>query len=200
MLNKDEIIKAKILEGADKLFQKYGLGKTTMEDIAKDAGKGKSTLYYYFKSKEEIFDAIIGREKDQFFQMLKGEIAKAPTAVEKFKTFYVKRFEMMRKMANLYTVLVTETRESLFSTGEDCHWRKKYDEKEIIILKSILEYGMISGEFRILSEDELDKLAFVMVSAQRGIEFDLLMYDKLNEMHSYLSLLLLLVMNGIKKN
>ena len=58
MLNKDEIIKAKILEGADKLFQKYGLGKTTMEDIAKDAGKGKSTLYYYFKSKEEIKKGI----------------------------------------------------------------------------------------------------------------------------------------------
>ncbi|MCF2447440.1 TetR/AcrR family transcriptional regulator [Dyadobacter sp. CY345] len=200
MSNKDEIIKAKILEGADKLFQRYGLNKTTMEDIAKDAGKGKSTLYYYFKSKEEIFDAIIGREKDEFFQMLKGEISKAPTALEKFKTFYVKRFEMMKKMANLYTVLVSETRDAMFSVGGDCTWRKKYDEKEMIILKSILEYGMISGEFRILSENELEKLAFVLASAQRGIEFDLLMYDKLEEMHDYLSLLMELIMNGIKKS
>lgn len=47
---KDELLKEKILTGADMLFQKYGLTKTTMEDIAREAGKGKSTLYYYFKS------------------------------------------------------------------------------------------------------------------------------------------------------
>lgn len=199
MLNKDEIIKAKILEGANKLFQRYGLNKTTMEDIAKDAGKGKSTLYYYFKSKEEIFQAIISREKDDFFLLLQSEISKSPTAWEKFKTFYLRRFEMMKKMANLYTVLVSETREAMFATGGDCHWRKKYDEKEIVILKSILEYGMISGEFRILTDSELDRLAFVLTSAQRSIEFDLIMYDKLDEMHDYLNLLMQLVMNGLKK-
>jgi AcrR family transcriptional regulator len=199
MLNKDEIIKAKILEGANKLFQRYGLNKTTMEDIAKDAGKGKSTLYYYFKSKEEIFQAIITREKDDFFLTLQGEIAKSPTAWEKFKTFYLKRFEMMKKMANLYTVLVSETREAMFDAGGDCHWRKKYDEKEIVILKNILEYGMVSGEFRILTDTELNQLAFVLTSAQRGIEFDLIMYDKLDEMHDYLQLLMQLIMNGLKK-
>ena len=50
---KDELIVQDIINGAKKLVQQYGLKKTTMEDIAKAAGKSKSTLYYYFKDKED---------------------------------------------------------------------------------------------------------------------------------------------------
>ncbi|OYW78704.1 MAG: TetR family transcriptional regulator, partial [Sphingobacteriia bacterium 32-37-4] len=45
---KEEIFKEDIIREAQKLFQAYGLKKTTMEDIAKALGKGKSTLYYYY--------------------------------------------------------------------------------------------------------------------------------------------------------
>ena len=62
-MHKDDIIRADILRAAEALFQKWGLKKTTMEDIAKEAGKGKSTLYYYFKSKAEILLA----HKSDFF-------------------------------------------------------------------------------------------------------------------------------------
>ena len=43
-MDKEEIIVSEIIESAKKLFQQYGLRKTTMEDIAKSTGKGKSTL------------------------------------------------------------------------------------------------------------------------------------------------------------
>ena len=55
-MTKEEIIVQEVLNGAKQLMQQYGLKKTTMEDIAKSVGKSKSTLYYYFKDKEEIFD------------------------------------------------------------------------------------------------------------------------------------------------
>ncbi len=38
-----------------------------MEDIAKAAGKGKSTLYYYYTSKDEIFNAVIEDEMHEDF-------------------------------------------------------------------------------------------------------------------------------------
>ena len=58
-LGKDDLVKAEILKAAERVFQKWGSNKTTMEDIAREAGKGKSTLYYYYQSKEEIFDAVV---------------------------------------------------------------------------------------------------------------------------------------------
>jgi AcrR family transcriptional regulator len=196
---KDEILRDKILAGADKLFQKYGLNKTTMEDIAKEAGKGKSTLYYYFKSKEEIFDGIIRREKDSFFDLVQNAISKEPTAIRKFRVFQTIRLENIRKVVNLYAVLISETREALTESGDMCFWRKKYDDKETNILKSILRFGTATGEFREIDEIELEKLAFIFTSAQRGIEMDLIMYDKMGEAEGLLNLLLDLAINGLKK-
>jgi AcrR family transcriptional regulator len=196
--SKDKLLRAKILAGADKLFLKYGLSKTTMEDIAREAGKGKSTLYYYFKSKEEIFDAIILSEKDDFFDVLQTAIARETTAIGKFQAFQSIRFEKIRKVVNLYSVLINETREGIAENGRMCSWRKRYDNKESNILKSILRFGIATGEFREISDEDLDRLAFLFTSAQRGIEMDLILYDKLGEAEGLIKMLLNLVLNGIK--
>jgi AcrR family transcriptional regulator len=198
-MQKEDVMREKVLGCADKLFQKFGLYKTTMEDIAREAGKGKSTLYHYFKSKEDIFDAILTREKDAFFEIVQNSIAKETSARKKFEVFYTKRFEAIRKVINLYNVLLEETRSGQFENGQMHVWRKKYDEKEINIIKSILQYGIVTGEFRVLKESELEGLAFIFSSAQRGVEMDLVMYDKLDEMEGCLQLLVDLAVNGLKK-
>src|ERR1700681_2045142 len=56
---KEDLVLQEIIGGARALFEKFGLKKTTMEDIAKEIGKGKSSLYYYFPSKYEIFAAVV---------------------------------------------------------------------------------------------------------------------------------------------
>ena len=54
MNDKKDIKKETILAVAEKFFARFGIRKTTMDEIAKMARIGKSTLYYYFKSKEDI--------------------------------------------------------------------------------------------------------------------------------------------------
>jgi len=44
-----------ILDAAQKRFARFGVGKVTMEEISADLGMSKAALYYYFKTKEEIF-------------------------------------------------------------------------------------------------------------------------------------------------
>jgi len=198
---KDEILREKILSGADKLFQKYGLTKTTMEDIAREAGKGKSTLYYYFKSKEEIFDAIVQLEKVKLFNHVQEEISKVPTAAEKLKTFVTIRFQRLKDISNLYNVMIDEVREVLNQQSGDfsCPYRKQYDQKEANIVKSILQYGIVTGEFRVFSESDLDMMVFVFMSAQHGLELDLIIYDKLDELLTRLNFLHEIMLSGIKK-
>ena len=48
-----------IIDGALKVFKTKGLEHATMDEIAHEADFGKATLYYYFKSKEEIFNTIL---------------------------------------------------------------------------------------------------------------------------------------------
>lgn len=51
-----------ILEAAKKRFQRFGYSKTTMDEIAGDAGISKGTIYLYFENKEDIFNELLARE------------------------------------------------------------------------------------------------------------------------------------------
>ncbi|MBO4321198.1 MAG: TetR/AcrR family transcriptional regulator [Treponema sp.] len=53
--------KNEILDAAEKLFSTKGFESTSMNDIQNEIGIARGTLYYHFKSKEEILDAIIER-------------------------------------------------------------------------------------------------------------------------------------------
>ena len=55
----------RFVDVARRLFAKNGVENTTMNDIAQGAGKGRRTLYTYFKSKEEIFQAVIEGELER---------------------------------------------------------------------------------------------------------------------------------------
>ena len=53
--SKKNIARENILRTAREIFSKYGYKKTTLDDIANAVRKGKSSLYYYFSSKEDCF-------------------------------------------------------------------------------------------------------------------------------------------------
>ncbi len=65
--------KDKILNVAATIFSKFGFHKTTVDEIARAAHKAKGSVYYHFKSKEELFQGVV----DEKFQMLRGELIKA---------------------------------------------------------------------------------------------------------------------------
>ena len=54
--------KDKIVEAARKLFYKFGFKKVSMDEIAREAGVTKKTVYTYFSSKEELFKYFIQEE------------------------------------------------------------------------------------------------------------------------------------------
>jgi len=61
MINKEEYRK-RIITTAGEIFSRYGFKKTTMDEIANGLKMGKSSIYYYFASKEEIFEAVVLNE------------------------------------------------------------------------------------------------------------------------------------------
>ena len=65
----------KLIEVARMLFAKNGIEETTMNDIALASGKGRRTLYTYFKSKEDIYEAVVQYELDLMAEKM-AEVAK----------------------------------------------------------------------------------------------------------------------------
>ena len=64
----------KLVDVARQLFAKQGFDDTTMNDIAQASGKGRRTLYTYFKNKEEIYYAVIEAEMERLTDSMKDEI------------------------------------------------------------------------------------------------------------------------------
>lgn len=78
-----------ILNAMQKLLENDKGTACSVSDIAKTAGIGKGSIYYYFKSKEEIFDALIEREYNQRIKKCKIIINKSEAcAVQKFALLF----------------------------------------------------------------------------------------------------------------
>ena len=68
-MSQEENIKGKeflIIEAARKRFAHYGFTKVTMDEIASDVEMGKASLYYYFPTKEELFNSFLVQEMNEF--------------------------------------------------------------------------------------------------------------------------------------
>jgi AcrR family transcriptional regulator len=66
---KDEV-RARILDGALEVFARDGFARATMASIAKAAGLGAASIYRYYESKDELFDAVITPELTKRFESL----------------------------------------------------------------------------------------------------------------------------------
>ncbi len=196
IITKDDTIREEIMEHAQILFRQFGLKKTTMEDIAKSMGKGKSTLYYYFCSKEEIFDAVILKEMGEVFADVSIAVTKACTAEEKLKAFTLTKIRSVQKKANLYKIINGEMQDSFRCIKT---LSSEYHLREIKLVKSILQFGVANGEFTELIIKELDVLPAVMVSSLHGIERDLFIDGKFGKLEKRMGAIMGIMMNGLKK-
>ena len=74
---KDDLVKEHIINSSVAVFKKLGFDKVTMDDIAKAANKGRSTLYYYFKNKHEVFEQVAEMEYLSIIEPAKAKIKKS---------------------------------------------------------------------------------------------------------------------------
>lgn len=191
---KEEIFKEDIIREAQKLFQSYGLKKTTMEDIAKALGKGKSTLYYYYQSKEQIFEEVLQKELQEVFNQTQIAVEAAHSAEEKLKVFAVTRIKVLSNMLNLYRLVCGDFVEHTSCTKG---LSNEYALKETNLIRTILEFGVHSGEFNQAITQDMDLLPSVVVSSIRGIERDFF-NNKLIGLEHRIGAISNLMVNGLK--
>lgn len=166
MIQKEET-REMILVAAGQIFSRFGFQKTTMDDIARAMGKGKSSIYYYYRNKEEIFQAVVEKEVAVLKSKILQAIGRSSDPREKLKAYVNERMKGLENFLNLYSVVKTEFL-SHFEFAEQI--RKKYDQEEISIIRGILEEGIRNGEFTI-EDPYLTSVA--IVTAMKGLEIPL---------------------------
>jgi len=154
-----------ILQIARKLFARYGLKKTSVDDIATEARIGKATIYYYFKSKQEIFKDVVERELAILKNAIREAISREDSPQGKLRAFILTRISRTHELVNLYRVtkdVVTELLPDLEKI------RESHFIEEMNTIKEILSEGVRKGIFK-AKRIELTSLA--MVSVLKGLEY-----------------------------
>jgi AcrR family transcriptional regulator len=86
IVKKADVRKAEIIQAARSLFQTKDFDNTTMQDVMEVLGIAKGTIYHYFKSKEELLEAVIVDMGDESIERMQAVIQDAQgNALEKFK-------------------------------------------------------------------------------------------------------------------
>lgn len=180
-----------ILQIARKLFTRYGLKKTSVDDIASEAKIGKATIYYYFKSKQEIFKTVVDRELAILKDAIREAISKEDSPEGKLRAFILTRISRTHELVNLYRVtkdIVTELLPDLEKI------RKSHFTEELNILKEILSEGVKKGIFKV-KRIELTSLA--MVSVLKGLEYPWVLEGKTLDIEKSVDALLHILFKGI---
>ena len=156
--------RAKLVDVARQLFAKKGVEDTTMNDIAVASRKGRRTLYTYFKSKEQIYMAVVESELEMLSDRLTEAAERAVSPDKKILELIMTHLDTIKMVVYRNGTL----RASFFRDiwrGEAM--RKHFDQTEMVLFRRILEEGKMQGYFDI---DNVDITADILHYCIKGIE------------------------------
>ena len=182
----------RIISVAEKIFAKFGIQKSTMDEIAKNARMGKSTLYYYFKSKEELFAAVIQKDSALLRQRLIEAISRADTPQQKISNYIYTRMKHLKELSNYYQTLSDEFLDH-YAFVEKA--RREFIDFEISTLKNLLQSGIDQGVFASI-DVEITSRNFAI--ALKGLEYPLLILNQSADIKKESNQLLNILFKGIE--
>ncbi len=156
-----------IIEASQKRFGLYGMGKTSMREIASDLKLSKASLYYYFPDKESLYKAVVEKEQNEFIANVSERILSIQDPEQLLLEYSGVRLSYFRTLLNLsrlrleaYTGLKPGFRDTI----------QMFKEKEKEIIKRIFEKGISTGIFYI---EDIDQTASLFLDLLKGIRITL---------------------------
>ncbi len=184
--------RARIIETARDVFKNFGYKKATMNDIAFAAGKAKSSVYYYFKSKDEIYNAVVFSEAQKYRHTVLEKIKTIKNPERQLKEYILIRLQTDKIYSNFYDAMNKSIKNNSFIL----RLKKINDDEEFRIFSSILRNGIESGYFEIY---DIKYAAVGIVTAMRGIESTLLHRYENAKVEEMIDNILKIILYGIVK-
>ncbi len=168
-------VREQLIQAARQVFARYGYKKTALDDIAREARRGKSTIYYYYKSKDDIFKAVIDAEAEIRAKSIEEQISKIKDPQQKLRTYIYARMQTIKTVVNYYEAIKNDLLDQLYFIDG---LRTEHLQAEISQIKKMFLEGIEQGVFN-LQNPELT--AKTIVSALHGFEVPLILNNLTDE-------------------
>ena len=134
----------KLIDVARQLFAKNGVDDTTMNDIAIASGKGRRTLYTYFKSKDEVFEAVVEQEMEHMSNRLRLIADKELEPEDKLVQLVYAHLSLIKEVVIRNGNLRAEFFRNIWLVEKV---RKTFDQTEVELIQQIIMQGIRQGKF-----------------------------------------------------
>jgi AcrR family transcriptional regulator len=142
-ISKDpEVRRKELIDIAVSLFVEKGYENTSVSDIVKNAHVAQGTFYYYFKSKDEILDAIIDITVEEIEKRIQKLASQDTDAVSKLLGFFNIYYSVFRNREKIYNYLHEESNALLHLKAE-----KKIAPLVTPLFTEIIQQGITEGVF-----------------------------------------------------
>jgi AcrR family transcriptional regulator len=152
------------LDAAQLTFAKFGYKKTTLDDIAKNFGKGKTAIYHYFQGKDDIFLAVLHKEANMMIEMLDCAVSTTDNSLEQLKLYVSSRIK---------SIYITNVLLASIHNNQTNHLNEiqkvvaKLENHRHQLLCKILQNGIY---LRIIKPMDVQLAATLMETAMKGLE------------------------------
>ena len=172
----DPIKREQILDGAHRVFMRLGFDATSMNDVTREAGVSKGTLYVYFDNKEELFSAIIERQRTAFIATMRMTLAEHDDlegGLYDFGVTFVRHMTDENVISAMRTVLGVRERMPVL-----CKRFFKGPENLRTVLQDFLQQHMATGRLDI---DDMELAAAQFLDLSSGSFFKLRLFGSMEE-------------------
>jgi AcrR family transcriptional regulator len=185
-------VKNLIVESATKFFSKFGFYKTTMDEIAKHIHKAKGVLYYYFRSKEALFNEVLKQE----LNAVKSELSKITSSnadpLTMLEKYLLTRLKLLYKAVNYHETLKADFFEKYHFVKDV---RDDFTEFERNQITFILEKGKKEGYLDIKNIESNVNITMMIINS---IEFPLFLQNKYAEFENTIGELVSVITNSLR--
>jgi AcrR family transcriptional regulator len=151
-MSKKDLVKEKIGLVAMKCFERYGLEKTTLEDIAREVGLNKASLYYYYKNKEDIFLEVAISEGKRWLGGLQEKVLRKKGTEARVTFYLVERINYYKNVLNMNRVSAETVNRMLPRFFELFDAVLK---QEVQFLESVIREGVKEEELEVVNSGRL---------------------------------------------
>ncbi len=192
-----ELREKQIKEAALRLFSEKGFHNTTITQIAEAADLGKGTIYWYWKSKEELAFSLVEEMLADFVRLIEGARDGEGTAVEKFQGLVAAVAQLYERETDYLRLLWKFRVDRSYIFSEDYTRRvASYYLRMRKALETMIEEGMNSGELRRMDPR---RMAFIFLGIAEGLELEWLENEDEFSMRDALPEIMGIVIAGIGK-
>jgi AcrR family transcriptional regulator len=156
-----EFRRTEIIDAARSIFARRGFALATMDEVAKEAGIAKGTIYLYFRSKTEVYKAVLDHDMSSLKKSSLERIDAAGTLRDKIEAFILARLENAEARKELFLIMDSESDHLALTRSRYRDWLRepvRYMAKEI-------EAASQRGEIRSVPAE---KVAWIVADMTRG--------------------------------